>query len=150
MSNNAVPDYGGYSRARGDVNYRYSADSANNAYGRFLSQQRGSRNLGDMSRNFSRQMPSYTASFGQRGLSGGGINSGAMQQSMRNYIGDYGRQYGRVQQDATQQLQQFDLNQANLDAWRQAELSDIRQREAMDTANTATQLDYLRQMVGGL
>ena len=69
---------------------------------------------------------------------------------MRNYIGDYGRQYGRVQQDATQQLQQFDLNQANLDAWRQAELSNIRQREAMDTANTATQLDYLRQMVGGL
>jgi hypothetical protein len=144
------PDYGGYERQAGDVNYQYSRDAATNAYGRFLSQQRGERSLYDQSQQFGRQLPGYTASFGQRGLSGGGINSGAMRQSMGNYIGDYATQYGRTQQDTTNELQQYDLSQLNLDEWRQQQLAAIQAQKANDIANTASNLEYIRQLVGGL
>lgn len=139
-----------WDRQRSDISYRYNTDAAANAYGRFLSQQRGERQLGDMSRAFGRETPRYTASFGQRGLSGGGINSGAMHHSMRNYIGDYGRDYGRTQQAMTQELQQFDKQQADLDAWRQKSLADIQRAQAQETANIAAQLEYLRELAGGL
>ncbi len=144
------PDYGGYERQKADVDYQYGSDSATNAYGRFLSQQRGRRSLGDMSRSFGRQTPKQVSSFGQRGLSGGGITSGAMNQSMRNYVGDYARQYGRQQQDNTMELQQYDLNQANMDAWRQQSLAGIEAQKANDIAAAAENLEYLRELVGGL
>lgn len=144
------PDYGGYQRQRADVQYQYGRDATTNAYGRFISQQRGNRSLGDMSRNFSRQLPRYTASFGQRGLSGPGVQSGAMRQSMNNYIGDYAREYGRGQQDLTQELQQYDLEGANLDAWRQQSLAAIEAQKANDIAQAAQNLEFIRQMIGGL
>lgn len=144
------PDYGGYERQKADIGYKYSSDAATNAYSRFLSQQRGSRQLGDMSRSFGRELPRYTASFGQRGLSGPGINSGAMRQSMSNYIGDYTRDYGRTQQDITQGLQQYDLGQLNLDEWRRQSLAAIEAQKANDIAMAAQNLQYLAQQVGGL
>lgn len=144
------PDYGGYERQTADVNYKHSQDSITNAYGRFISQQRGSRNLGDLSRGFGEQLPSYKSSFGQRGLSGGGVKSGAMQQSMNRYVGDYSRQYGRMQQDNTMELQGFDLNQANMNEYRQQSLAGIQSQKAREIADTAASLEAIRQIVGGL
>ena len=102
-------DTGAYEQEASDLNYRYNTDKATNAYGRFLSQQRGNRTLGGMSRNFSRALPNYKAHFGQRGLSGGGIRSGSMGRAMGNFLGDYSRDYGQAQQDMTQEAQQYDL-----------------------------------------
>jgi hypothetical protein len=146
----AIPDYGGYERQRGDVNYKYSTDSATNAYSRFISQQRGERNLGDMSQAYGRAYPGYKANFGQRGLSQGGVNSGAMHQSMQRYVGDYARDYGRAQQDMTLQNQQYDMSQKNLDQWRQKALQDIETTKADDIANAALNLQYWKQAMGGI
>lgn len=144
------PDYGGYERQKADVNYKYSNDSITNAYSRFISQQRGERGLGDNYRNFQRSFPRYTAQFGRRGLAGPGVESGVMRNSMNNYLGDFARDQGRMQQDLTQGLQSFDLNQVNLDAWRQQSLQGIEADKQRAIANDAAQLDYLRQIVGGL
>ena len=144
------PDYGGYERQTADVNYKYGQDSITNAYGRFISQQRGSRNLGDLSRNFGRAMPGQQASFGQRGLAGGGIKSGAYQNSMNRFTGDYARNYLRSQQDTTQELQGYDMNQANMEEWRQQSLAGIQAQKAREIANTASSLEAIRQIVGGL
>ena len=145
-----APDYGSYERQNGAVDYKYGTDSATNAYGRFISQQRGSRQLGDMTKGFQRRTPIYKSQFGQRGIGGGGVSSGVMKQSMQNYLGDYGTDYGRAQQDITQGLQQYDLNQDNLNAWRQQQNAEIEAQKAQAIAADAAQLDWLRQMVGGL
>ena len=137
-------------RQRGDINYKYSTDAATNAYGRFISQQRGQRNLGDMSKQYGRAYPGYKANFGQRGLSGGGINSGTMQQSMNRFVGDYAQQYQRGQQDMTMEGQQYDLAQQNLDQWRQQALLDVEQRKANDIANAAMNLQYWQKAMGQL
>lgn len=145
-----TPNYGGYARQKADTQYKYSQEAATNAYGRFLSQQRGTRNLGDMSRNYQRQFPKQTAGYARRGIAGPGVKSGLMQQSMNNYVGDYNRQYGRAQQDLSSELQGFDLSQANLDSWRQRSLADIEAEKQRAIANDAAQIDYLRQTLGGL
>jgi hypothetical protein len=143
-------DSGAYERQKRDIEYDYGNQATTNAYGRFLSQQRGERQLGDMSRSFQNSYAPYKAQFGQRGLAGPGINSGVQHQAMQNYVGDYMRNYGWAQQDLTQQLQQYDMNQANLDAFHQQSLADLEAQKAQQIASDAQAIEYLRQLVGGL
>lgn len=140
---------GSYEAQRRGVENQYANNSSQNAYGRFLSQQRGQRDLSDRTRNFQRSYPGYQASFGQRGMSGPGVGSGVREQSMANYIGDHYRGYGRAQQDYTQELQQYDLAKYQNDAWRQNALMDIEAQKASDIANTASTLAMLQQYLGG-
>lgn len=141
---------GAYERSKRDIEYDYGNQTASNAYGRFLSQQRGERSLGDMTRNFQQGYSPYKAQFGRRGLAGAGINSGVQQQAMSDYLGNYGREYMRGQQDLTQGLQQYDMNQTNLDAFKQQQLADLEAQKSQSIANDAATLEWLRQLVGGL
>jgi hypothetical protein len=143
-------DNAGYTAEAADLQYRYNTDKNANAYGRFLSQQRGSRALGDMSRQFGRQLPGYKAQFGQRGLSGGGIRSGAMARSMRNMLGDYSTDYGRAQQDALEEARQYDFNSSNLDAQYNNSLAALEARKQAEIANAATALEMIRPYLGGI
>jgi hypothetical protein len=145
-----APDYGGYERRKGDVEYKYGTDSTTNAYGRFLGQQRYERQSGDAMRAYGRAYPGYKANFGQRGLSQGGINSGAMQRSMGNFVGDFQRDYTRAAQDQTLANQQFDLQQANLDQYRQQALQGIETDKANEIAFAAQNLQMLRDLMGSL
>lgn len=143
-------DIAGYNSQQQDLQYRYNTDKATNAYGRFLSQQRGQRSLGDFSQNFSRGLSGYRAGFGQRGLSGPGIRSGSMQRSMGNYLGDYARDYGRIQQDATQEAQNYDLQSAQLDAYLNNGMASLEQQKQNDIANAALAIEALRPYLGSL
>lgn len=150
----ALDGYGagtaGYTQQANDLSYRYNTDRATNAYGRFLSQQRGERGLGDLSRNFKQSLPSYRAQWGQRGLAGSGIQSGTMQRSMGNYLGGYARDYGRIQQDATQEAQNYDLQAAQMDAAYNNSLLGIENRKKSDIANAALAIEALRPYLGGI
>ena len=141
---------GNYVRQRSEVEADYGRQSSTNAYSRFLSQQRGSRRLGDMSRRFGRMYPGARAELAHRGLAGPGVRSGVQQEVMGRFIGDYARDYGRAQQEATQELQQYDLTQQNLDSYRRQALDEIEARKAQDIANAAANLEWLRNLVGGL
>lgn len=138
-----------YERARRGVNDEYAATSASNAYSRFLSQQRGERQRSDAQRGFRRQFPRQTASFGQRGLSGGGVRSGTMQRAMQDFVGDHNRQMSRFDQDMAQDLRQRDLQQSQLDAWRQSALQDIEMQKQKEIASAALNLQALRPYLGG-
>ena len=140
----------GYAAEANDLQYRYNTDRRQNAYGRFLSQQRGDRSLGDMSRNFNRGLPSYKAGFAQRGLAGGGIRSGAMGRSMQNMLGDYAIDYGRAQQDALEEARQYDAQSAELDATYNNNLAGGEARKQSEIANAALALEALRPYLGGV
>lgn len=141
---------GYYSGQQADLQYRYNTDRAANAYGRFLSQQRGERSLGDLRTNFNRALPSYRANLGQRGLMGGGVNSGVARRSMANYLGDYARDYGRIQQDATMEAQNYDLQAAQLDAAYNNGLMALEQQKQDEIANAALAIEALRPLLGSL
>lgn len=141
---------GQYDAAASDLQYRYNTDRSNNAYGRFLSQQRGSRGLSDIQTNYQRGLPNVRSGFAQRGLAGPGINSGAMRRSIGNYLSDYALQYGRAQQDAQQEAAQYDRTGAGLDSYYQQQLSAIQQQKQTEIANTAAAIEALRGVLGGL
>jgi len=143
-------DVAGYNTQQADLQYRYNTDRATNAYGRFLSQQRGQRTVDDLTTSFNRQLPDYRASFGQRGMAGSGINSGVMRRSMASYLGDYVRDYGRAQQDATQETQNYDLQAAQLDAYLNNSMAALEQSKQNDIANAAMAIEALRPYLGAL
>lgn len=152
MSSAFTSPYGAgkYEQQRRRVENSYTADSARNAYGRFLGQQRGNRNLADTTRSFKRGYTPYAAQFGARGLAGAGVNSGVRQQAMANYVGDYYRNYGRQQQGLAQEMQQYDLDQGLRDMWRQEELTNIDLDRYRNIASAAQNLTALRQWLGGI
>lgn len=154
MADNTVsgytPNLAGYQEQENELRYRYNTDRATNAYGRFLSQQRGERTTGDLSQQFNRQLPNYRAGFAQRGLAGPGMHSGVMQRSMSNYLGDYARDYGRAQQDATQEAQNYDLQAAQMDAYLNNGLASIEQGKQNEIANAALAIEALRPYLGNL
>lgn len=150
LSGYGVPDSGAYEQQASDLGYRYNTDKTTNAYGRFLSQQRGERGLGGMQRTFSRSLPNYKAGFSQRGLAGPGIRSGSMNRAMGNYLGDYARDYGQAQQDVQQEAQNYDLQGAQLDAYYNNSLAALEQQKQNEIANAALAIEALRPYLGGI
>lgn len=143
-------DPAGYEAQRRNIDYDYSRQAATNAYGRFLGQQRGSRQRSDLTQQNRRTVPRLNASFGARGLQGNGVQSGVQRQSMRNYLGDYYAGLGRLEQDQAQEGQQYDLQQQMLDQWRQQSMSDLALGQAQEIANTAANIKALQSLLGGL
>lgn len=141
---------GYYTQQASDAQYRANTDLANNAYGRFLSQQRGERGLGDMRTGFNRQLPNYRASWSQRGMAGPGIQSGVYNRSMANYAGDFARDYSRMQMDNQQELNNYDLQAAGINAQLTSTLANIEQAKQNDIANAASFIEALRPYLGGL
>lgn len=141
---------GAYEASRRNVENRYTNDSATNAYGRFLSQQRGQRGLNDMTRSFKQNYAPMASQYGARGMAGGGLTSGVHQRAMANYVGDYYRDFGRGQQDLANTVQQYDLDQSMRDAWRQEELTNIELERYRNIASAAQNLQALRDWLGGI
>jgi hypothetical protein len=133
-----------FERQRRSINSRHASESANNQYTQFLSQQRGNRQIGDFKRGFERQQPSFTARWGQRGMTGGGVQSGAFQQSLQRRLGDYTRDLGRMETDLASQLQQGQLNQGRLDAWREEQLAQLEADKAAQIAQAALNLKAVK------
>lgn len=146
----AITDAGYYESARRGVNDQYAAQMAANTYSQTLSQQRGNRNLSEFQSGFRRSVPGFTSQFGQRGFGGGGVRSGVMQRSMSNYLGDYTRQYGNMQNDLTEQLRQFDLNAAQYGSQRTSALADLELQKQREIAFAAQNVEALRSVFGGL
>ena len=146
----SIPDAGYDESARRGVNDQYAAQMAANTYSRTLSQQRGNRNLSEFQTGFKRSVPGFTSQFGQRGFGGGGVRSGVMQRSMSNYLGDYTRQYGDMQNDLTEQLRQFDLNAAQYGSQRTSALADLELQKQREIAFAAQNVEALRSVFGGL
>ena len=133
-----------YERQRRGITEDYGAKSATNAYSRFLSQQRGERGINDYTKSFQRSVPSYTAKYGRRGLTGGGVKTGIYQNAMRNYLGDYNQNLNRMYADQASEGRQYDLTEAQLTAARDRALADMETDKAKEIAMAATYLSALK------
>ena len=146
----AVTDLSPILRESRDRTQDYAMSTANNAFDKAFFARRGSRSMQDFSKGFNRELPSYTAGQLQRGLGGGGVQSGVMNRAMRNYVGDYTQQLGRMQDDYNLGLNRFDFTQGvNTDNYNLA-MSDLESQKANAIAMTADVLSRLRQQLGGM
>lgn len=138
-----------YESGRRDVNKQHGAQSAANEFGRFTSQQRFSRQLGDYKRDFGRGQSAFMGNQASRGMTGGGIQSGGFQQALSRRAGDYAQNLGRMNLDASQDNQKYSMNQANLDQWRTDSLADIENAKTNEIAMTALNIQALKPLFGG-
>jgi hypothetical protein len=139
-----------YERARRGIRNQYTGQSAANEMGRFVSQQRGARDISDYKRQFYRGYPSYAAGYGRRGAAGPGVQSGVYKQAMSNYLGDYTRNLGRAQNDYRYNQYQYGLNADQLRAQRNQGYADLEMQKAKDIAGVGSWLKQLKAIYGGL
>lgn len=144
----ALVDSGYYEGQRRGIDESYAAQMAASAFGRTMSTTRGNRDLAMMRQSFRRQTPTFTSGFAQRGF-GSGIGGGVMQQSMQRYLGDYQTEYNTAQQDITDTLRGYDLQEAQYGAARTGALADLELQKARDVAFAAQNIQALREAFGG-
>jgi len=147
----SLVDAGYYEQQRRGYEDQYAASMASNAFSRTLGKTRGDRDLSFMRQDFGRQTPGRMASFAQRGMGAtSGVRSGVMQRSMQNWLGDFTTQYGQAQNDLNEQLRQFDLQAAQYGASYNSSLADLALQKQRDIALAASNINALRQNLGGL
>lgn len=138
-----------YESKRRGVNDQYSGQKAANDFGRFTSQQRFGRQKTDFTKSFGRSQDPFMGGMARRGLTGGGVRSGAFQQALSRRAGDFTEGVGRINQDWGQEAQQFDRTDGQLDSWRQQALADIQAEQANEIAMAALNIKALRPLFGG-
>jgi hypothetical protein len=142
-------DLSKYESQRRNIGNRFGAEQAANQFSRTLAQQRVSKDIGNATRGFQQGFPSFQASFGQRGLTGPGVQSGTHERALQQYLGEHTRGIADLQLQGAQQQQQFDLNSAQLQAYRDQALAELEMQKQSEIANTASALMALRPYMGG-
>ena len=89
----------------------YSSTGAMQAYANFISNQRASRGLQDLTESFQKQQQPLVSSFGRRGLQGPNVRSGAFKRAMIDFGKNQTRQTADYQRSQDEQNQQFALGQ---------------------------------------
>lgn len=145
----ATVDNEAFERQRRSIGNQYTNQAAVNALGRFNAQQRGDRTSFDYRQTYQRETPLFTSSYGRRGLSGSGVKSGVYQNALNNYTTDYTTGLNRMYADTQNELNQYDLNAANLTTERDRAYADLEVDKAKEIANAAQYLDALRRQFGG-
>ena len=129
-----------YERRRRGIFGQYDAQSAMNEYARFLSQQRGSRQLGAFQRGVTEQIPTFGRTFGKRGLYGQGVKSGVFNRALSRFGEESARQQGYLESDIAAQQREFDLRGAEYAASRESALADLESQKLADIGQTASGL----------
>jgi hypothetical protein len=89
----------------------YANSSTMQAYANFISNQRASRGLQDLTESFQKQQQPLVSSFGRRGLQGPNVRSGAFKRAMIDFGKNQTRQTADYQRSQDEQNQQFALGQ---------------------------------------
>lgn len=138
-----------FEAGRRQINDEYAGKQAANEFGRFVGQQRTNRQIGDFKTDFGRGQGRFMGGMARRGLTGGGVRSGAFQQALQQRAGDYTRDLGRMQQDQGMALQQSQLESANIDRWRNDALADLEAQKQREIALAALNIKAIKPMFGG-
>lgn len=89
---------------------QYATDTAAQEFGRMLGQQRFSRQLADMNKNYTRGFPSFTGQWARR--LGSNVKSGVFGQKLGQNVSDYQQGIQDVNTAAAQFQSQFELDKA--------------------------------------
>lgn len=118
---------------------------AQNAFSRFLSQQRGSRQISDLDRGMARGVEGVSAGYGRRGLR----NSGIMGEGMREYARGWQTNRNDMMQALADKLNELNLSDARANADFAAIEAEIEGQKQRDILATAASLAGMRPFLGG-
>jgi hypothetical protein len=126
-----------YEAKRRSLTQNFGAQGAMNAYQQFITQQRGQRDLADLTRQFEKAAPRVVSAYGRRGLSGPNVRSGITTQALQ----DFAQQRIRQQSDLERQLSEasyaYDLGERSREEMYQSALRDLEAEKAREIAESA-------------
>ncbi len=109
--------YYDYAQKQNDLNRSFADETAASQYGRFVSQQRYSRDKQGMAQTFQRQAPRFNASFARRGLG----DSGIFRRGLNERTSDYTNAYNDLLAQEGAQMGQYTMQDASrTDAYKMA------------------------------
>ena len=142
----AYEDFGlSYEPQRRAAREQRDATLAQNAYSRFLSQQRGTRDFSSMERQASRGLENLGSTLARRGLR----NSGIRQQQSGEYAQTWMNQRNDLLDALRQQLAQFDLEDARAMSGYESTVGEIELQKQRDILATAAALRGMAPYLGG-
>lgn len=120
------------------------ATLAQNAYSRFLSQQRGARQLADLDRGMTAGIGKMSSTFGRRGLA----NSGIFARAQNDYSQNWMQQRQDVNDSLLQAMRQLDFGDRNAWASYETTVADAEAQKQADILATAASLQQMRPFLG--
>lgn len=130
---------------RRNATSQYGASAASSAYSRFLSQQRGTRQVKDMTEAQNKYVPQMANSYSQRRLAGPGINSGIYRQALTDYATKQNQLFGEQQAAYNAEQSQFDITDAGLLTDYKNQMNDIEDEYKTGQTNTAATLAQFKK-----
>lgn len=132
--------YGDFGMAQASARKRRATSSIANQQAAFLGQQRGTRNISDLTRKLTEGFRPKMAGYGQRGLAGPNVASGIQRAGLERYAADMQRSIT----DEVQMMQDEQNRLAMTEAASQADLEDyliqLQLQKQRDIINSATAL----------
>jgi len=120
------------------------ASLSQNAYSRFLSQQRGSRSLVDLDRGMTRGLQGLGAGYAQRGLG----QSGIREQGTSDYATNWMNQKDTITQGIAGTMRQADLGDSAANAQYDSTDADLEAEKNAAIQSTAAQLSSFMPFLG--
>lgn len=127
---------------------QYGAQTAKNAYARFLAQQRGTRNVANLQRSYEQQAPGVVSGFVRRGMVSPNVRSGVFQKGLQDFARKQYEDVFGAQQDLADQMQGFDLEERQLSADYNRQLADLETQKQRQIANAAAMLNSFKPFLG--
>ena len=142
-------DYTGFTQRQRAAGSQYGSKTAQNAYARFLSQQRGSRKKFDLQQQYEKQAPKVVGGYTQRGLAGPGVKSGIFQKGMNEFAIQNLNDINDLNTELASKQDQFGLADKQNFADYQDQLAAIEAEKQQQIANTAATLQAFKPFLGG-
>ena len=130
-------DPSAYEAQRRALTQKYGAESAMQAYSRFLTQQRGQRQQQNLGEQYRKAFPQLVTSYGRRGLATPRTNSGIVRSGLSELAKKQLSDYGDLQQGLQQEMGQYDLQSAMREADLYSGLTDLEAQKARQIAEDA-------------
>lgn len=109
----------------------------------FLGQQRGSRRISDVQRQYMEGYQPMVAGYGRRGLGGPSVQSGIMRRGLSNYAESLQRDLGAETQNMQEELNSIAMNEAAQQADLEDFLTSLRLQKQQNILDSATTLRSL-------
>lgn len=142
-------DYTGYNQRKRQALGSYGAQAAQNAYARFISQQRGSRRKFDIQQQMEKEAPRVVSAFSRRGLAGPGVSSGVYERGLQDLGKDYTTQMADLASELAGEERQSGLEERQLRAGYDSQIAALEAEKAAAIAQAAATLSAFKPFLGG-
>ena len=141
MSDLANIFYGDYGMAEATARRRRSQESVANQQAASLGQMRGTRNIANLTREFTEGFRPKMASYGQRGLAGPNVQSGIQRAGLERYVANMQGKIGEATQSLQDEINRLGETEANQVADLDAYIEQLRLAKQRNIFNTASALN---------